>query len=408
MNLKTVLFFVTTLAFTAVQADGGDVGPNKGQVYISPGYAYHEGPDGSRHGFEDREAALGGILGFAFADRWALEFRLANIESEFTNRFGSGEDDTRIRNVDLLYSLPEGGGFQPFVVFGLGETKYEFDGVRPTARNGEANLGVGTFIKLTERVAFRADVRATGGGRIDGLKPSGFVGLTAFLGEGKAPEPPPDSDGDGVPNDQDKCPTTPAGRVVDANGCQLDGDGDGVVDADDQCPETPAGVAVDSRGCALDTDGDGVPDYRDDCPDTAAGALVNERGCYIELEEEVTIDMNIEFDTNKAEVLPKHRGEINRVVTFLRQYPTANAVIEGHTDSSGSRAYNQGLSERRAKAVHDYLVDNANVDADRLSHAGFREDRPIADNETAAGKQKNRRVSAVVAGTHTVRKTKED
>ena len=122
----------------------------------------------------------------------------------------------------------------------------------------------------------------------------------------------------------------------------------------------------------------------------------------------MTIDMNIEFDTNKAEVLPKHRGEINRVVTFLRQYPTANAVIEGHTDSSGSRAYNQGLSERRAKAVHDYLVDNANVDADRLSHAGFGEDRPIADNETAAGKQKNRRVSAVVAGTHTVRKTKED
>ena len=181
-----------------------------------------------------------------------------------------------------------------------------------------------------------------------------------------------------------------------------------MVDADDRCPETPAGVAVDSRGCALDSDGDGVPDYRDDCPDTSAGALVNERGCYIELEEEVTIDMNIEFDTNKAEILPKHQSEIGRVVEFLRQYPTANAVIEGHTDSSGSRAYNQGLSERRAKSVHDYLVEEASVAADRLTYAGYGEDRPIADNSTSEGMQKNRRVSAVVAGTQTVRKTKED
>ena len=118
--------------------------------------------------------------------------------------------------------------------------------------------------------------------------------------------------------------------------------------------------------------------------------------------------MNIEFDTNKAEILPKHHAEINRVVTFLRQYPTANAVIEGHTDSSGSRAYNQGLSERRAKAVYDYLISNARVDEGRLTHAGYGEDKPIADNGTAEGMQKNRRVSAVVAGTHTVRKTKED
>ena len=398
MNMKSVLFLVTALAFTTVQADEGKVGPSQGQVYLAPGLAYHEGSDD--FDLDDVESDIGGILGFQFTDRWGLEFRGASIDHD--------DGEIELRSLDALYQFAEQGRWQPFVVFGVGENKYESDLLNDSEKSREGNVGIGTFLQLSKHIALRADIRAAGGGELDGVVPSGFVGLTALLGEGRAPEPPADSDGDGVPNDQDKCPTTPAGRVVDANGCQLDSDGDGVVDADDRCPETPAGVAVDSRGCALDTDGDGVPDYRDDCPDTAAGALVNERGCYIELEEAVTIDMNLEFDVDKAEILPKHRSEINRVVTFLRQYPTANAVIEGHTDSSGSRAYNQGLSERRAKAVHDYLVSNANVDSGRLSHAGFGEDRPIADNETAEGKQKNRRVSAVVEGTHTVRKTKED
>ena len=100
-----------------------------------------------------------------------------------------------------------------------------------------------------------------------------------------------------------------------------DSDGDGVVDALDRCPGTPAGVTVDSRGCAEDSDGDGVPNHRDDCPDSEQGARVNERGCYIELEEEVTIDMSIEFDTNKADVRPDHYAEISRATNFLSQYP---------------------------------------------------------------------------------------
>jgi OOP family OmpA-OmpF porin len=156
-------------------------------------------------------------------------------------------------------------------------------------------------------------------------------------------------------------------------GCQLDGDGDGVVDGDDSRPETPAGAPVDRRGCALDSDGDGVPDYRDDCPDSAR---VDERGCYIELEEEVTIDMNIEFDSDIAEIKASHASEINRPVEFLVQYPAADAVIEGHTDSSGSSSYNQTLSEKLAKAVYEYMINSAGISADRLSSIGFGEDRP--------------------------------
>lgn len=225
---------------------------------------------------------------------------------------------------------------------------------------------------MTDNIALRADLRAVKTGGEGGFDPGGFIGLTGFIGAAPAPVPPPDSDGDGVPNDQDLCPTTPAGRVVD------------------------------NTGCALDSDRDGVPDYRDDCPDSAAGALVDVRGCYVELEETV----NIEFDVDKSEVLPRHRAEIDRAVDFLRKYPTSKAVIEGHTDSSGTESYNQRLSEQRARSVYQYLVDTAGISANRLSWIGHGEGRPIADNGSVEGKQRNRRVSAVVSGTQTVRKTR--
>jgi hypothetical protein len=106
--------------------------------------------------------------------------------------------------------------------------------------------------------------------------------------------PPVDDDGDGVPDADDKCPGTPAGTEVDADGCEkvappTDSDGDGVTDDADKCPDTPAGTEVDANGCAkevitpvkpkTDTDGDGVPDADDKCPDTPAGTAVNADGC---------------------------------------------------------------------------------------------------------------------------------
>ena len=390
--------FTASLAFAE-----GSVG-DKGQIYIAPGAIIYEGPDSSNIGYEDHEIGPGVILGYNMTDRWSFEFLLGRTESEFDNIFGQGEDDINVRWLDFMYRFNERNGWQPFLIGGGGKSKYEFDGLRDNAYDHQFNLGAGILRGLGDRFALRADVRGVSTTKHGGLKPMAFVGLTGFLGPAAAPPPPPpDSDGDGVPNDADQCPTTPPGRVVDAQGCELDGDGDGVVDGDDRCPNTPAGAKVDSRGCALDSDGDGVPDYRDECPDTSAGARVDEKGCYIELEEEVTIDMNIEFDTNSAEIKASHSGELNRVVKFLTEYATANAVIEGHTDSSGSASYNQKLSERRAKAVYEYMINSAGIAEKRLSWAGFGEGRPIASNDTKEGMQKNRRVSAVVKGTHTVR-----
>jgi len=130
---------------------------------------------------------------------------------------------------------------------------------------------------------------------------------------------------------------------------------------------------------------------------------VDAEGCYIELDKEVTIDLNLEFDTNSADLRSDHYPEIQQVVDFLRQYPTATAVIEGHTDSRGAAAYNQSLSERRAASVRDYLVSQGGVAADRLTSRGYGETRPKASNDTAEGRQDNRRVSAVVSGTQKVR-----
>ena len=133
---------------------------------------------------------------------------------------------------------------------------------------------------------------------------------------------------------------------------------------------------------------------------------VDAEGCYVELDKEVTIDLNLEFDTNSADLRSDHYPEIQQVVDFLRQYPTATAVIEGHTDSRGAAAYNQSLSERRAASVRDYLVSQGGVAADRLTsrgYGGYGETRPKASNDTAEGRQENRRVSAVVSGTQKVR-----
>ena len=110
---------------------------------------------------------------------------------------------------------------------------------------------------------------------------------------------PQDDDGDGVTNDIDKCPGTPAGAKVDASGCELDSDGDGVGDSRDQCPNTPAGAKVDERGCELDSDGDGVVDSQDKCPDTPKGDRVDATGCPFKKE---IILQGVKFETNSAEL----------------------------------------------------------------------------------------------------------
>jgi len=115
------------------------------------------------------------------------------------------------------------------------------------------------------------------------------------------------------------------------------------------------------------------------------------------LKEAVSIELKIQFDTNSAEIKPVYDELIRRVANFMREYPNTEAVIEGHTDSRGADAYNQDLSRRRAESVKNYLVEKFGVSPARLTAVGYGESKPIADNDTKEGRQKNRRVVAVIS-----------
>jgi OmpA-OmpF porin, OOP family len=110
----------------------------------------------------------------------------------------------------------------------------------------------------------------------------------------------------------------------------------------------------------------------------------------------VTIVLNVEFDTDKAVVKDEYRNEIKKVADFMKTYPKTNAVIEGHTDNVDTAEYNQKLSEARANSVRQYLINNFEIKASRLTAVGYGLTKPIASNNTEEGRQKNRRVQAVI------------
>jgi outer membrane protein OmpA-like peptidoglycan-associated protein len=112
--------------------------------------------------------------------------------------------------------------------------------------------------------------------------------------------------------------------------------------------------------------------------------------------EAVRVELDVKFDFDKAQVKPESYGDIENLADFMTQYPQTTTVVEGHTDSVGSDAYNQTLSERRASAVRDVLVNQYGVGGDRVNAAGYGETRPVADNASADGRAVNRRVEAEV------------
>jgi OOP family OmpA-OmpF porin len=205
----------------------------------------------------------------------------------------------------------------------------------------------------------------------------------------------PDTDGDGVVDSKDDCPTV-AGLAA-LNGCP-DTDGDGVVDKDDACP-TVAGPAA-NKGCPWpDTDGDGVTDNVDKCP-TVTGSASNE-GCPVAPTVEVMATLNeyaktILFDTNKSTFKKESIDILKSMTAIFKEYPQADFVIAGHTDSVGSVTSNQLLSERRANAVRDYFISNG-INADRLATKAFGESKPVDTNATPAGRANNRRTEVKLA-----------
>ncbi len=208
--------------------------------------------------------------------------------------------------------------------------------------------------------------------------------------------PVPDSDGDGINDELDKCPTQ-AG-LAKYEGCPVpDSDGDGINDELDKCP-TQAGLAK-YEGCPVpDKDSDGINDDDDKCPDIAGIAANN--GCpEVPANVSKTLGLsaqNISFGSINAKLTTKSTTSLDQVLKIMNENPGLHIRVEGHTDNAGDEGVNMQLSEDRATAVKDYLVSKG-INADRIAAEGFGETQPIADNNTTSGRIKNRRIELRVA-----------
>lgn len=199
---------------------------------------------------------------------------------------------------------------------------------------------------------------------------------------------PADADGDGVPDETDKCPTEPGTPAL--MGCP-DNDGDGIANADDRCPDQRGTARF--NGCP-DSDSDGTPDPDDRCVNEPGP--VSNLGCPEIAEEDKTIIefaiQNVNFETGSATLTASSRDVLDQVADILNRYPAYSLAIGGHTDSVGSEETNQRLSERRAQAVYNYLVNEDGIDPSRMTATGYGESQPIASNINREGRSQNRRV----------------
>ncbi len=193
----------------------------------------------------------------------------------------------------------------------------------------------------------------------------------------------PDTDGDSIIDSEDECPTV--WGLPEFNGCP-DTDGDGIPDHLDECP-TVAGLK-EFNGCP-DTDGDGIPDHLDECP-TVAG-LKEFNGCPPPPPPPLDLGIVVYFGTDLTKLDAEDKGKLDKLAAELISSEETTVIAQGHTDDTGSETYNQGLSERRAQAVKDYLVEKG-VPAERIAIKGFGEDNPGNPNDTEEGRAQNRRV----------------
>jgi OOP family OmpA-OmpF porin len=296
-------------------------------------------------------------FGRFFGNNLSLDLEYDEFSGTFTEYASVGPgvtyDQWKLSNTGLMARYHFGDrALRPFIAAGLGYQKHR--SVLDEDKNLTQSLGLGLQGKLAKHWSARAQVlwrRDLDGSSIPGR--SGFsdwiysIGMSFDFGGTTPPPPPPPA----------AAPPPP--------------------------PPPPPNP---------DLDGDGVPNERDKCPNTRPGAVVDLDGCEVEAVIELE---GVYFDFDKATIKPEGKVVLNEAAALLQKHERVVVEVAGHTDSVGTDAYNQGLSERRANAVRDYLASKG-VKASRLTARGYGESRPVASNDTKEGRAENRRVELVV------------
>ncbi|MBC8067065.1 MAG: OmpA family protein [Deltaproteobacteria bacterium] len=294
----------------------------------------------------------------------------------------------------------------PFAVIGAGALGV----ASPRAAVGNdvdasLHLGLGVKAYLSRRAMLRLDLRdvitarrGVSEGATNTIEV--LLGVSIVLGRKKdrddpqtTPPPPADRDGDGVLDRDDRCIDVPG---VKPSGCppELDTDGDGFLDTKDACPDVP-GIAPD--GCPNpDADNDGILVPDDQCPEQAEtrNGFEDTDGCPDEVPKEfgaLEVLEGVFFDINKDTLKPESKKTLDDAVAALQKHGSVRVEISGHSDSTGNRDHNMQLSQRRADAVKQYLVDHG-IESARMETRGAGPDEPLDSNATSKGRAQNRRI----------------
>ncbi|MFT4606917.1 MAG: OOP family OmpA-OmpF porin [Urechidicola sp.] len=391
-NFKSSLLISTLAAFISVSppifADGSN-------TYINVSIGKQVVDNGLL--LETEEATLIG-LEHRYRNGWGAE--IFWMDSSPSARNNTGEIDLTQYGIDGLYYFRSDENnihdntFQPYGALGLVYADFKND--VGSDQETQLRAGLGLRVVLSDHWSVKSDARLIYSGDTSVLDNTFSVGLSYAFNSQSKKLAAVDSENNGLTDTYERCPNTPAGVKLDSTGCALDTDGDSVPNYADNCLGTPAGTVIDSKGCALDGDNDGVTDDKDNCPTTSADVAVDANGCKFVLTSSEEVTYKIYFGRNSNVITQDRYAEIEKLSNFLKKYTEAITVIEGHTDSRKSDAYNIKLSKSRAEVVKTVLIERFGIEANRVFTVGYGESRPIASNDTDEGRQANRRVVAVV------------
>ncbi|GFO59529.1 membrane protein [Geomonas silvestris] len=344
-KIITCTMFLAMLALSGLAHAGERAGAFSFSPYVG-GYSFDE-----EQALRRNRMVYGLRLGYDWTDSFATELVGNYINAE---EFPGGHDrSTWSYRLDFLYNFMPQAAMVPYIAAGAGGIHFEY----PKNQTGDlsevtANVGGGVKFFMTDSIALRADARYLWDFSNENWRHEAFnnieysLGFTFLFGGAR---PAAASAAETTPAPAERAPAQPA--------------------AEQPATGAPAGEAPLGPVPAAEP----TPGHYKYC-----------------------VTMNIEFDIDRANVRPEYREQVAKVGNFMKKYPTTTAVIEGHTDNVGTYNHNMELSQQRAENVVSYLVDNFGIDRSRLTAKGYGFTRPVADNSTEAGKQKNRRIEAII------------